>query len=93
MRTSMALDSRTSAAVNYNILSDGEEDHAKRLQPVVVWIRKISIGLLADFHGDAMTSHELSDFYRRAHDAMWSIDGLHPQEAFDELLNTSSSSR
>ncbi len=33
-----------------------------------------------------MTSHELSDLYRKAHDAMWSIDGLHPQEAFDELL-------
>src|SRR5882672_6965045 len=31
-------------------------------------------------------SADLSGIYRRAHDIMRNIDGLQPQEAFDELL-------
>jgi len=33
-----------------------------------------------------MDVRELGSLYRRAHDAMRNIDGLQPQEAFDELL-------
>lgn len=33
-----------------------------------------------------MDSRTLSQLYSRAHDRMRDIDGLHPQEAFDELL-------
>ncbi len=32
------------------------------------------------------STHQLSGLYRRAHDSMRNIDGLQPQEAFDELL-------
>lgn len=33
-----------------------------------------------------ITQYDLSSIYSRAHDAMRNIDGLQPQEAFDELL-------
>ena len=33
-----------------------------------------------------MDARTLSSLYRRAHDRMRDVDGLHPQEAFDELL-------
>ena len=33
-----------------------------------------------------MDSRKLSQLYRRAHNRMRDLDGLHPQEAFDELL-------
>ena len=33
-----------------------------------------------------MDAHTLSSLYRGAHDRMRDVDGLHPQEAFDELL-------
>lgn len=33
-----------------------------------------------------LTSHQLSALYRKSHDQMRNIDGLQPQEAFDELL-------
>lgn len=33
-----------------------------------------------------MTSRQLANLYQRAHDVMRNIDGLQPQEAFDELL-------
>ena len=33
-----------------------------------------------------MTDYDLSALYRRAHDMMRNVDGLQPQEAFDELL-------
>lgn len=37
--------------------------------------------------GDLFTTvYDLSGLYRRAHDMMRNIDGLQPQEAFDELL-------
>lgn len=36
--------------------------------------------------GDISTTYGLSGLYRRAHDMMRNIDGLQPQEAFDELL-------
>lgn len=36
--------------------------------------------------GDISTNYGLSALYRRAHDMMRNIDGLQPQEAFDELL-------
>lgn len=32
------------------------------------------------------TEHKLATLYRRAHDVMRNVDGLQPQEAFDELL-------
>lgn len=35
---------------------------------------------------DDSTEYTLSALYRRAHDSMRNIDGLQPQEAFDELL-------
>ncbi|MEW6213545.1 MAG: N-6 DNA methylase, partial [Acidobacteriota bacterium] len=35
---------------------------------------------------DDSTEYALSALYRRAHDSMRNIDGLQPQEAFDELL-------
>lgn len=34
----------------------------------------------------SISAHELSGIYRRAHDLMRNIDGLQPQDAFDELL-------
>jgi hypothetical protein len=36
--------------------------------------------------GSLTTDYGLSALYRRAHDMMRNIDGLQPQEAFDELL-------
>jgi type I restriction enzyme M protein len=35
---------------------------------------------------DISTNYELSTLYRRAHDMMRNVDGLQPQESFDELL-------
>jgi type I restriction enzyme M protein len=35
---------------------------------------------------DVANDYELSTLYRRAHDMMRNVDGLQPQEAFDELL-------
>lgn len=34
----------------------------------------------------SIISHQLSTLYRRSHDQMRNVDGLQPQEAFDELL-------